>query len=485
MANHDELNKIDLISQLEKFFKTIKKFWFAIVAGTGITAVIYLLYAWLNYVPIYQSQATFTVNSDNSNLVSGGTNGTEQVKESLPYILQSQYMKNLVMDDLEITYFPAAISLESKEVADFFVIRVTSGDADMSYQVLNSVLKNCSKASVYVLGKITVDVLDQSEVPTVPVNYLNKPVVLMRGAVIGFILCMLVVFCYALTKQTIQKEEDLKNHLNVSCVATLPQITFKKRRKKIDQHVHIYNDKVGHAFIESVRTMRTRVQRAMKQQDARVVLVTSSIPAEGKSTVAANLALSLAERGDRVVLVDLDLRNPSAAKVLGIKGKISEGVVDVLKGEKRLENELKMIKKWNLAVLFAGQPQNNPLQLMKKEALENMILRLKKLYDYVVLDTPPAAMLSDASAAAIYADCAVYVVKQDYARLERIVEGLDALTIAQVPIIGVVMNGMEKFMGGYGSYRYGNYGTYGAYGSYTENSDSEPEYVDIENPWEN
>lgn len=75
-------------------------------------------------------------------------------------------------------------------------------------------------------------------------------------------------------------------------------------------------------------------------------------------------------------------------------------------------------------------------------------------------------------------------MKQDYARLERIVEGMDALTVAQVPMIGVVMNGMEKTMSGYGGYHYGSYGSYGAYGVQGKNNDPKLEYVDMENPWE-
>ena len=454
------------------------------MAGTGLIAAGCFLYTWINYVPMYQSHATFTVNSDDSNLVSGGTKGIEQIKDSLPYILQSQYMKNLVMDELELKSFPATVSLESKEIADFFVIRVRSENAETADQILNSVLTNCSRASVYVLGKITLNILDQSGVVTTPMNYFNKPVVLAKGAAAGLLVCLFLAFIYTLTRRTIQREKDLTNYLNISCLATLPQITFKKRRKKVDKHVHIYNDRTGYAFIESVRAMRTRVQRHMEQNGHKVVLVSSSIPSEGKSTVAANLALALAESGQKVVLIDLDLRNPSVEKVLGLKSKVHTGVVDVLKGKKQLTEELRVIKKWNLSVLFAGESQNNPLGLMHREKLGRMISELKKYFDYVVLDTPPVAMLSDASAVASYADCAVYVVKQDYARLERIVEGMDSLTVAQVPIVGVVMNGMEKTMSGYGGYHYGSYGSYGAYGVQGKNSDPKLEYVDMENPWE-
>lgn len=482
MENQEELQKIDLMVLVGNFIKTVKKFWIPMLVGVIALTAVYYIYVSTNYAPLYQSQATFTVNSSDSSLVNSGSSGTEQIKESLPYILQSDYMKNLVMDELGLRSFPATIEMESKELADFFVVKVTANDAEMSAQIMNSIIANCPKASVYVLGKISVEVLDSSASTGTPINYLDKKMSLVKGAAFGCMLCAGIVFVYTFTNHTIQKEEDLRKYLSVSCLATLPQISFKKRRKEFDRHIYIYNDKVGHAFLENVRTMRTRVQRAMAQLNAKTVLVTSSIPEEGKSTVAANLALSLAEKGSKVVLVDLDLRNPSVGDVLGIDAKPQCGVADILKGETTSEKKISIMRKWNLSLLFAGEPQNNPLELLNKENLAKLVAILRKNYDYIVLDTPPAAMLSDAAAIGKYADCAVYVVKQDYARIERITEGLEALGFAQVPVLGVVLNGMEKSLSGYGSYRYGNYG---AYGYYREASDDASEYIDLENPWEN
>lgn len=478
----EELQKIDLIVLVSNFVKTIKKFWVPMLVGIVALTAVYYIYVSVNYVPQYQSQATFTVNTSDSSLVNSGTSGTEQIKESFPYILQSDYMRNLVMDELGLSSFPATIEMESKELADFFVVKVTSGDANLSTQILNSIIANCPKASVYVLGKISVEVLDISAASSTPVNYLDKKMSLVKGAMLGCMVCVVIAFVYTFTNHTIQKEEDLKKYLSVSCLATLPQISFKKRRKEFDRHIHIYNDKVGQAFLENVRTMRTRVQRAMAQLGAKTVLVTSSIPGEGKSTVAVNLALSLAEKGSKVVLVDLDLRNPSVRGVIGIDAKPQFGVADILKSESKPEKKISIMRKWNLSLLLAGEPQNNPMELLNKENLAKLIAILRKSYDYIVLDTPPAAMLSDAAAIGKYADCAVYVVKQDYARIERITEGLEALNFAQIPVIGVVLNGMEKSISGYGSYRYGKYGSYGYHRDASEDTS---EYIDLDNPWEN
>ena len=257
------------------------------------------------------------------------------------------------------------------------------------------------------------------------------------------------------------------------------KIVFKKRRKKFDKHIHIYNDKVGYGFLEAIRTIRTRVMREMNRVGGQVIMITSSVPGEGKSTIAANLALSLAERGKQVVLVDMDLRNPSIGKVLGMKGQTKIGMSDILKGKCAAEEAIQSLEEWGLDVIVGGNPQSDPAKLLSTKRLGEVVDGLEERYDYVVLDTPPAAMLSDASAVAGCADCALYVVKQDYARIERIAEGMDMLTISKLPIIGAILNGAERTFGGYGGYRYGRYSHYGVYGERVKEGEENTEYVEV------
>ena len=140
-----------------------------------------------------------------------------------------------------------------------------------------------------------------------------------------------------------------------------------------------------------------------------------------------------------------------------------------MKREKRLEEVLQYIEEWNLSVLFAGTAQSDPTKLLSTGRIGDIVGVLEQMYDYVILDTPPAAMLADASTVARCADCVLYVVKQDYARIERIVEGLEALQMTRTPIIGAVLNDLEQTIGNYGSYRYARYGSkYGRYGTYGE-----------------
>lgn len=483
MSNNEELKKIDLTAILQVFLKTIKKFWLRMLAITLIIAMVFFVRATVSFEPLYQSQVTFSVNTDGNSMVSGGSVGDEQVKESLPYILQSDVMKNMVKEDLGLDSFPAELGLESKESANFFILNVTAQDAGMAYGILQSVMSHIPDVSVYILGKIQVEVLDDTGIAAQPSNNLDKRKSFVSGICLGVLACLTFAVAYALTSHTIQKEEDFKKYLSVSCVAAIPKITFKKRRKQIDKHIHIYNDKVSYSFHESMRTVRARVQRITEKKGYKVIMVTSSVPSEGKSTIATNLALSLAEKGKRVILVDMDLRNPSVAKVLGMEEIKTKGVAELLEKKTTLNEIVVPLKEWKLNVIFGGEEQADPGKLLSSHRVERMIRALKEKHDYVILDTPPAAMLADASSIGRCADCALYVVKQDFARIERIAEGMDILTFSRTPIIGAILNGAEGTFSSYGGYRYGKYGkygSYGAYGDYAKAGNMDSEYVDVE-----
>lgn len=129
MKTNEELELIDIERILEDFFKTIKKFWIQMLIVITVITAGFFVYSFIGYSPVYESNATFSVSTSDSSIIGTGNSSVSQVKESLPYILQTDLMKNMVKEDLGLESFPASISLESKESANFFVLKVTSADA--------------------------------------------------------------------------------------------------------------------------------------------------------------------------------------------------------------------------------------------------------------------------------------------------------------------------------------------------------------------
>ena len=225
-------------------------------------------------------------------------------------------------------------------------------------------------------------------------------------------------------------------------------------------------ENIPYFFVESFRTIRNRLEKEVSEKNMRTIMVTSALPSEGKSTVAANLALSLAHKDRRVILVDGDLRNPSVIKSLGIEGR-EKGILDVLTaGTKVGEALISYNDSNNLFVLGGYGSYSNPPELLSSEYFRRLLEMLKRVADFVIIDTPPSAVVSDASIIANNVDGCVFVVRQDYAKLDSLQEGMDMMSGTGAHVVGTVLNGTEAsvFSGGYGYgyYQYGGY--YGKYG---------------------
>ena len=201
-------------------------------------------------------------------------------------------------------------------------------------------------------------------------------------------------------------------------------------------------------------------------------MVTSSVPGEGKSTIAANLAISLAGKNKSVVLMDCDLRNPSLQEIFKIP-EDQAGFMEVYNGEVSLENAIVSFRRKgiNLNVLF-GSPDRptSHSEILDSEKTGKMIEKLKDTADIVILDTPPSALLVDAMLVAKYVDEAIYVIMSDYAKASVVAGGLSELKNTGVEICGFVLNGSKNSSGGYGYHSYG-YGSH--YYGYKVNDNDE------------
>ena len=210
----------------------------------------------------------------------------------------------------------------------------------------------------------------------------------------------------------------------------------------------------------------------MRNQKLKTILISSSIPGEGKTTVALNLALAFAEIDKKVLLIDGDLRNPTLHSRLGINQKdITYGITDVLLGKVHPVKAIVAGAEENLHLILGRKHVENASELLSSRRMREMLEELRDYddYDYIIVDTPPAAMMADASVVAAYTDAVLYVIRQDYADVRYIREGIGLLSDSDTHVLGCVLNCAEAGIGGYGygKYGYGKYG-YGKYLSETE-----------------
>ena len=423
----------------------------------------------LSYSPRYQATASFTVYVSNplqAEIRAYNTATAEQMAKTFPYILTSGALSEVVMQELGIPAMPA-VSASVLENTNIFTLTVTSGDPQLAYDVLNAVIEYYPSVAEFVVGSTAMNLLDESGVPTEPVNSRNYGSAIKKGAVAGLAVWAAVVLLLALMRSTVHNEAELKNLLNLRCIGTLPVARGFRQSGRNGPCPVLMGEGDRYGFDESVRLMRIRVEKEMRERDKNVLLVSSAIPGEGKTTVAANLAIALAQKGKRTLLVDCDLRNPSVAGIFNAQG--IPGLAAYLAGKEKAEKIIRRQRIKNLYVVFGGPAVSDAAKLLAKPETRNFIKASRNVFDYVILDTPPCSMLADAVELADIADCALYTIRQDYAAKDRILDGAQLLVDNGLPLIGCVMNCVRRSPSGssYGYYGYG-YGAY--YRSYGEDA---------------
>lgn len=417
------------------------------------------------YSPVYQASASFTVFVTNplyAGIRTYNSSTAEQMEKTFPYILTSGALNDAVKQKLELSYLPA-ISADALENTNIFTLSVTSGDPQLAYDVLNAVIECYPSVAEFVVGPTEMNLLDESGVPTVPINSKDYAAAVKRGVMVGVVLWAGLVLLFALTRSTIHNEKELEQIINLRCIGMLPMAKGYRKGKGASCPVLTEeNDKFG--FGESVRLLRIRVEKEMREQGKKVLLVSSAIPGEGKTTAAANLAVALAHKGKKTLLVDCDLRNPSVASIFGKENEL--GLSAYLNKEAEAQEIICPLETKNLFAVFGGKPVSNASELLAREETRDFIDAAREIFDYIVLDTPPSFLLADAAELAELADCAVMVIRQNNASRSQILDGVQLLSDSGLPLIGCVLNGVEYgvLKGSYGYHGYYGYG--GKYGDY-------------------
>lgn len=216
----------------------------------------------------------------------------------------------------------------------------------------------------------------------------------------------------------------------------------KSKRRSSADFMIASGDGVPFNYVESFKSLRTNLNFIAATEKLNTFVLTSAIPGEGKSNTAINLAISLAEDGKSVVLVDCDLRKPSLNRYLKL-GHNYKGVTDILTGSADVEDALIQFEDLGIHVLLAGAVPPNPSEMLSAEPMKVLVEQLKNAFDYVILDTPPVSVVTDAAILGRYADGALLCVRSNFAPKETVQLAKERLTAVGVRILGVVLTGFD------------------------------------------
>ncbi len=233
---------------------------------------------------------------------------------------------------------------------------------------------------------------------------------------------------------------------------------MKKMDKKQEQTSYmntrrqILNKNSSFAVKEAYKTLRTNVRFALRGDGCKKISITSAMPGEGKSITLLNLAISLAEGGQKVLLIDADMRRPAVARLL--VEKASPGLSNVLAGLTTAEESIRSEIYPNLDVLFAGDVPPNPSELLGSENMQNLINQMSEVYDFILVDTPPINLVSDAGVVTDMLDGVLVLVRQGHARKDAVKRALANLELIGIKPLGFIFNGVELSSGKAYNYSY-------------------------------
>lgn len=226
------------------------------------------------------------------------------------------------------------------------------------------------------------------------------------------------------------------------------------------KRVTLKKNELSYGMTEGLNTLRTNIQ--FSGVDKKVIVMTSCLAGEGKSTITYQLAKSFAELGKRVLLIDADMRKSVLLKRLE-SGSVEKGLSHYLSGQCSLSEAVYATDTSKLHVLFAGPVPPNPTELLSRDLIKDTLKSLRDIYDYIFFDCPPIGMVVDAAIIAEYSDAAIMVVESGGMTRKLIIEAKEKLEASGCPILGVVLNKVEPKRGKYYGKYYKKYEKYGEY----------------------
>ena len=439
----------------------------ALIAGMGAK----LMLDWI-WTPEYTSSITYTVMSKSASATSiANYNTANEVAVQYSSMLESELMQERICQALGVESLPGTISASVVGETNILQVSATSSSARTAFEMVRAVDAHYPELGQYIDQNAVLHVLTSAQAPTSPSNALNQRKLISTAALLAGVAMVAALGWFSIARDTVQTRAGARHKLDAEILAAIPH--EKRGRGKLGkkERLLLRSPMVSFFFQEAFFRLRTSVEQAEteKNNTGRVLLVTSVTAGEGKSTVAANLALALAQKHRAVMLIDADLRNPTQVRLLGRKAMGKEGLSKLLQSgvsdAGRIAAAAAYDEATNLVTLVNDQPCRNAAELLSSESMARLVAAVRKTMDYIVIDSPPIGMFADGDMLADLADDALLVVRQDVVSAGDINDAADAIAQGKARFLGCVLNNMQSFSlfhrlsgYGYGSYGYGYHG---------------------------
>lgn len=451
--------------------KCIIKKWKIVVASGLICALIGVIIASITYVPQYTSSISYVINTEetaNSTLKTENFLVAEYLANTYSYVIKSKdFIDRIKVETGLEENIEKYISSQLVEGSNVMKVVVKTPDNEKSYKIAEAISlylpekaqETVRDGKLYTLEKPRKIEMPDSDNGTVKMGLI--------GLAIGIVLAAGVIVFLQVVRNSVVTPNALTDKIDIKHIGSVPHVDINKNKKSGKANIKyepmlVTNKKTGFVFNETYKSMRTKIERYAKKNNAKAILVTSALENEGKTTVAINIALALAQNSNKVLMLDCDLRKPAVATVLEAKDLIKTQAIDVIKGQASVDSAIVRLDKFGLDIIGGLKAVGNSSEVLSAKGLKKALDVLREKYDYIIVDTPPSQLFTDAAIISEYTDAGILVVRQNSANIDDVISVVSDISQSNAEIIGFVFNNVEDtsiLPGGYSKkYNYSYYG---------------------------
>lgn len=434
------------------------------------------------YSPSYTSSATLVVRAKSG---SSGNYTSLSVSSDMAGVFATVFkdssMKKLAAENIGMETFDGTVSTSVMSGVNLLTLSVKADDPELAYQLLKSILEVYPNISEAVFSNAVIDVMVAPQMPTVPTNLMPNT---YRWLVISaaMLLMAAIITLLSLLRDTVKHEAAFQNSIDAALLGTVvhekPHLSSKERLMRKKRSLLITDAYASLRFSEDYQKIATKLEYLQRHHGCKAFAVTSIAENEGKSTAASNLALALAGRGYRVMLIDLDVRKPSIYKIFECHSDTGPDFTDVLSRKKNAgDYKFLRYKKSSLFLALNRKYCDDASQWLGSDAVKECIASIRKKMDFVIIDTPPVSVSADAASIIAICDRAILVVRTDVVKVTEINDTIMTMSNVGANLAGCILNDVYPtftFFGQIGQdesgrykNRYDSYGRYGNYGGQT------------------
>ncbi len=433
----------------------------AIIAWMGIH-----IYEKSVYTPSYVSSAVLIVRSKVG--ISGAYSNltvSAEMAQIFTSVFKQNTMKKLAAENVGLDSFDGTIETSVSGSTNMLNISVKTDDPELSFLLLTSILEVYPKVSDAVFTDAVIEILSQPKMPTVPANSAittyRKHIILL-----AMVLEAAMVILLSLMRETVKEEKGFSDKIDSKLIGVIlhekPHLSFKERLHNKKRALLINDAYSSLNFTEDYQKLATKLEIPYKNENRKVITITSVAENEGKSTVAVNISLALANRGYKVALLDVDIHKPSLYKIFDFHEEIKDDFSDVLANKIGLGNfRFFRYKKSSLFVAFSRKAQSNSSEIFRGPYFEKYIESLKEQMDFVIIDTAPMSVSADSVTLSMISDSTVLVVRNDCVPVKDINDAILTIIDAGGNFEGCILNNAYKPFNLFGQMGADERGVYG------------------------